>query len=94
MPLYSKKTSNLELYKSTDPNLSKSKEVLVSNPDAPLQTVFPNKEAVISKTPQNNFQSKTIFSNIFHKTIFKRFDMSFSHKYKTRPSPGVEVRPR
>jgi len=37
-----------------------------------------NNEAVISKTPQNNFHSKTIFSNIFHKTIFKRFDMSFS----------------
>jgi len=32
MLLYSKKTSNLELYKSTDPNLSKSKEVVVSNP--------------------------------------------------------------
>jgi hypothetical protein len=66
----------------------------VSNTDAPLQTGFPNKEAVISKTPQNNFQSKTLFSNIFHKIFFKRFDMIFTYRYKTQPSPRVEVRPR
>jgi hypothetical protein len=42
------KTSNLELYKSTDPNLSKSKEVVVSsNPNAPLQTIVLKPDPVI-----------------------------------------------
>lgn len=57
------KLGNLELRKSTiiDPNLSKSKKVVVTS----LQTVFLKKEVVISNIPLSNFQ-------IFFKTKFSK----------------------
>lgn len=57
------KLGNLELHKSTiiDPNLSKSKKVVVTS----LQTVFLKKEVVISNIPLSNFQ-------IFFKTKFSK----------------------
>lgn len=49
---------------------------------APLQTIFPNKEVVISKTPQNNFQRQLQFLRILFKTKFSR---TFAHRKWVSP---------